>query len=84
MKGQPVEKEHEPEKQQVQEEKIPNEMEIKNFFRKSIPKFTDEQWEVIKPEVMKNLHKGFSMENLVNNVKEYILSWLFKWKKRNK
>ena len=84
MKGQPVDKEHEPEKEQEVEEKIPKEEEIKNYFKRSIPKFTDDQWNMIRPEVMKNLHNGFSMENLVNNVKEYILSWLFKWKNRKK
>lgn len=80
IKGQPVDSEHE-EVDNKENVKL-NEEDVKLFFKKSIPKFTDDQWNLIREEVMSNLKRGYGIEDIVDNVKEYILQWLFKWKKR--
>lgn len=74
IRGQPIE-EAEPEIE-------PNEAEAKKFIKQSIPGLTDDQWNKMKDDVLKNMKKGYDLTEIVNNVKMYFMSLFNKFRKK--
>jgi hypothetical protein len=74
IKGQPIE--------EAENEIEPNEAKAKQYIKQTIPGLTDDQWNKMKDDVIKNMKSGYDLSEIANNVKTYFMSLFNKFRKK--